>query len=78
MFWPWSFANLLILATSKENYWKYAYEVCGLKLYTQESSTQYKRIDHYWPYVGKLVADDGQPKYTQLFALAKCILMVLL
>ena len=59
---------------SKESYWKYAYEVCHLELYTEESSTQYKRRDHYWSYVGKLVGDDGQPKYTQLFALAKCIL----
>ena len=41
------FANLLILATSKESYWKYAYEVCSLQLYTEESSTQYKGIDHF-------------------------------
>ena len=68
------FANLLILATSKESYWKYAYKVCGLEQYTEELSTQYKRIDHYWPYVGKVVGDDGQRKYTQLFTLAKCIL----
>ena len=73
-FWPWSFANLLIIATSKESYWKHAYEFCGIELFTEESSPQYKRIDHYWSYVGKLVGNDGQPKYTQLFALAKCIL----
>ena len=65
---------LLILATSKESYWKYAYEVCGLELCTEESSTQYNQIDHYWPYVGKLVGNDDQPKYTNLFALANCIL----
>ena len=47
----WIIANLLILDTGKESYWKYAYEVCGLELYTEESSTQYKRIDPYWSYV---------------------------
>ena len=58
------FANLFIPAKSKESYWKYTYEVSGLKLYTEESSTQYKQIDHYWSYVGELVGGDGQPKYT--------------
>ena len=33
-------------------------------------------MDHYSSYVGKLVGDDGQPKYTQLFALAKCIILL--
>ena len=71
----WIIANLLILATSK-SYWKYAYEVCGLELYTEESFAQYNRIDHYWSYDGKVVGDDGQRKYDQLLALAKCLLLL--
>ena len=51
-----------------------AYEVCGLELYSEKSFTQYKRIDYYWSYVEKLIGGDSQPKYTQLFTLAKCIL----
>lgn len=65
---------IIVTSASKDSYWKYAYEVCGLEIQTEEESSLYKRIDHYWSYVGKLVGDDGQPKYTQLFALAKCIL----
>ena len=67
-------ANLLILATSKESYWKYAYEVCGLELYTEESSIKYKRIHHYGSFVRKLFGYDGQLNYNQQFAFAKCIL----
>ena len=57
------FANVLVLATSRESYWKYAYEVCGLELSTKESSTQYKQIDNYWSDVGKLVGEDVTKVY---------------
>ena len=57
------FANVLVLATNRESYWKYAYEVCGLELSTKESSTQYKQIDNYWPDVGKLVGEDVTKVY---------------
>ena len=57
------FANVLVLATNRESYWKYAYEVCGLELSTKESSTQYKQIDNYWSDVGKLVGEDVTKVY---------------
>lgn len=34
----------------------------------------YQRIDHYWNFVGEIVGDDGEKKYPQLFALARCVL----
>ena len=57
------FPNVLVLATNRESYWKYAYEVCGLELSTKESSTQYKQIDNYWSDVGKLVGEDVTKVY---------------
>ena len=57
------FANVLVLATNRESYWKYAYEVCGLELSTKESFTQYKQIDNYWSDVGKLVGEDVTKVY---------------
>ena len=36
----------------------------------------YTRIDHYWRQIGRLKDDKRTLKYTQLFALVKCVLSV--
>ena len=68
------FANIFILATSKVSIGSMLM-TNFIELYAEESSTQYKQTDHYWRYVGKLVWEDGQPNYTQLFVIAKYILL---
>ncbi|XP_066933369.1 uncharacterized protein [Clytia hemisphaerica] len=59
--------------SSQKKYWEHAYEVCGLEP-EKEPTVKFKRIDHYWRFVGQLTGDDGKPKYPHLYALVKCIL----
>ena len=47
--------------------------MCGLHV-EEKPTVKFKRIDHYWRFIGKMTGDNGKPKYPQLFALVKCIL----
>ena len=39
-----------------------------------KNPSKYKRIDHYWNKIGKILDEDRSLKYPQLFSLVKCIL----
>ena len=57
------------------SYWKYALEKCGLQQ-KEIRNSRYKRIDHFWSKVGKIVDDNGRKKHPQLFNLVKCVFLL--
>ena len=61
--------------STPNSYWKAAFHAFVIET-TKDETTNLKQIDEYWKSVGKMKDKSGQLKFSQLFALVKCLLSI--
>ena len=61
--------------STPNSYWKAAFHAFVIET-TKDETTNFKQIDEYWKSVGKMKDKSGQLKFSQLFALVKCLLSI--
>lgn len=62
----------------KDGYWKRAYSIAGIDMddLINDDTSDLKRIDDYWLAVSNLKDENGLFKYSTLWALVKCVLVI--
>ena len=60
----------------QNSYWEYALEYCGIFPSEPREESQFLRLVDYWNSIGRVLNEDGKPKYQQLYSLAKAVLSI--
>ena len=62
--------------SSRNNYWDYALEYCGILSQSVQPEVKCIRLDDYWSSIGEMIDENGMLKYQQRFCLSKAVLSI--